>query len=163
VIPYGGVYEFGGTTVELVVANLDWGLLYIFAIGSIAAYGTILAGWSSNSNWAMLGSLRASAQMISYEVTMGLSVVGIFMVFETLRLTDMAIAQDATFSVFGVLGSLTGLSVPHWLASVSLPRWTISGGAADCRCWTCPCWRTISSTWGSTCNGHERDTTPGTG
>jgi len=125
VIPFGGTYEFGGTTVEGVVANLDWGLLYIFAIGSIAAYGTILAGWSSNSNWALLGSLRASAQMISYEVTMGLSVVGVFMVFETLRLTDMALAQDATFPIFSVLLSLFGVSAPPWLASLSLPHWGI--------------------------------------
>jgi NADH-quinone oxidoreductase subunit H len=128
VIPYGGVYHFGETTIELVVANVDWGLLYIFAIGSIAAYGTILGGWSSNNNWAMLGSLRASAQMISYEVTMGLSVVGVFMVFQTLRLTDMAIAQDATFRVFGFLDVVFGISLPAWLAWldwVRLPNWGI--------------------------------------
>ncbi len=126
VIPFGGVYQFGETTVELVVANIDWGLLYLFAIGSIAAYGTVLAGWSSNSNWAMLGSLRASAQMISYEVTMGLSIVGIFMVFHTLRLTDMAIAQDATFRIFGFLDVVFGISLPSWLAwvdSIRLPYW----------------------------------------
>ena len=93
VIPFGGVYHFGDTTLNLVVADIDWGLLYIFVIGSIATYGTVIAGWASNNNWSMLGSLRASAQMISYEVTMGLSVVGVFMVFGTLRLTDMALAQ----------------------------------------------------------------------
>jgi NADH-quinone oxidoreductase subunit H len=128
VIPFGGVYQFGETTVELVVANIDWGLLYLFAIGSLAAYGTVLAGWSSNSNWAILGSLRASAQMISYEVTMGLSVVGVFMVFQTLRLTDMAIAQDASFRIFGFLDVVFGISLPSWLAwldSVRLPNWGI--------------------------------------
>jgi NADH-quinone oxidoreductase subunit H len=128
VIPFGGVYQFGETTVELVVANIDWGLLYLFAIGSLAAYGTVLAGWSSNNNWAMLGSLRASAQMISYEVTMGLSVVGVFMVFQTLRLTDMAIAQDASFRIFGFLDVVFGISLPSWLAwldSVRLPNWGI--------------------------------------
>jgi len=125
VIPYGGVYRFGETTVELVVANVDWGLLYIFAIGSIAAYGAVLGGWSSNNNWAMLGSLRASAQMISYEVTMGLSVVGVFMVFQTLRLTDMAIAQDTTFRAFGFLEVLFGVSVPSWLEWARVPNWGI--------------------------------------
>ena len=125
VIPFGGVYVFGESRISLVVADLDWGLLYIFAIGSIAAYGTVLAGWSSNSNWAILGSLRASAQMISYEVTLGLSVVGVFMVFETLRLTDMALAQDATFPVLTNVTALFGLSIPDWLAVVSLPRWGI--------------------------------------
>jgi len=92
VIPFGGVYMFGDYQLSLVAANPDWGLLYIFAIGSIATYGTVMAGWSSNNNWSLLGGLRASAQMISYEVTMGLSVVGIFMVFETLKLQDMAVA-----------------------------------------------------------------------
>ncbi len=82
---------------NLVVADLDWGMLYIFAIGSIATYGAVIAGWASNNNWSLLGGLRASAQMISYEVTMGLSLVGLFMVFSTLKLTDMALAQDATF------------------------------------------------------------------
>jgi len=103
VIPFGGVYHFGDTTLNLVGADIDWGLLYIFAIGSIAAYGTVLAGWSSNNNWSMLGGLRASAQMISYEVTMGLTVVGIFMVFQTLRLSDMALAQDRIFWLFGAI------------------------------------------------------------
>ncbi len=108
VIPYGATYRFGEREISLVVADLDWGLLYIFAIGSIATYGTVIAGWASNNNWSLLGSLRASAQMISYEVTMGLSVVGVFMVFQTLRLTDMAVAQDATVWLFGVL------PIPMW-------------------------------------------------
>jgi NADH-quinone oxidoreductase subunit H len=103
IIPYGGVYQFGDTTLNLVGADIDWGLLYIFAIGSIAAYGTVIAGWASNNNWSMLGGLRASAQMISYEVTMGLTVVGVFMVFETLRLSDMALAQDGIFWLFGIV------------------------------------------------------------
>ena len=96
VIPFGAIYTFGASEISLVVADPDWGLLYIFAIGSIATYGTIMAGWSSNNNWSMLGGLRASAQMISYEVTMGLSVVGVFMVFQTLKLSEMALAQDST-------------------------------------------------------------------
>jgi NADH-quinone oxidoreductase subunit H len=124
VIPFGGSYVFGDTTVDLVVADVDWGLLYIFAIGSIAAYGTVLAGWSSNSNWSMLGSLRASAQMISYEVTMGLSVVGVFMVFQTLQLPAMALAQDTSFRLFGFLDVVFGVAVP-WLDWVRLPNWGI--------------------------------------
>ena len=84
-IPYGGVYEIRRhDACSLVVADLDWGVLYIFAIGSIATYGSMLAGWAGNNNWSLLGAMRVSAQMISYEVTMGLSVVGLFMVFGTL-------------------------------------------------------------------------------
>jgi NADH-quinone oxidoreductase subunit H len=125
VIPFGGVYTFGSHTLSLVAANPDWGLLYIFAIGSIATYGTVMAGWSSNNNWSLLGGLRASAQMISYEVTMGLSVVGIFMVFETLKLQDMVVAQDTTFRVFGFLPALFGVSLPGWLDWVRLPAWGV--------------------------------------
>jgi len=124
VIPFGGVYQFGDTTINLVGADIDWGLLYIFAIGSIAAYGTIIAGWASNNNWSMLGGLRASAQMISYEVTMGLTVVGIFMVFETLRLTDMAFAQDSSFRIFGFLNLYFGLD-GWWIEHLRLPAWGI--------------------------------------
>jgi len=124
VIPYGGVYQFGETTISLVGADIDWGLLYIFAIGSIAAYGTIIAGWSSNNNWSMLGGLRASAQMISYEVVMGLTVVGVFMVFETLRLTDMALAQDTSFRIFGFLNRYFGLD-GWWIEHLRLPAWGI--------------------------------------
>jgi NADH-quinone oxidoreductase subunit H len=126
VIPYGGVYHFGDTTVNLVVADLDWGLLYVFAIASIATYGTVIAGWASNNNWSLLGSLRASAQMISYEVTMGLSVVGLFMCFHTLRLTDMAVAQDTTFRFFGFLEHFGWVSaLPAWLSWVRFPAWGI--------------------------------------
>jgi NADH-quinone oxidoreductase subunit H len=125
VIPFGGVYTFGGEEISLVAANPDWGLLYIFAIGSIAMYGTVMAGWSSNNNWSLIGGLRASAQMISYEVTMGLSVVGIFMVFETLQLQNMAVAQDGTFRIFGFLEVLFGFAIPGWLDWVRLPAWGV--------------------------------------
>ncbi|MBW2234193.1 MAG: NADH-quinone oxidoreductase subunit H [Deltaproteobacteria bacterium] len=126
VIPYGGRYTFGDTTISLVAADIDWGLLYIFAVGSIAAYGTVIAGWASNNNWSLLGSLRAAAQMISYEVTMGLSVVGIFMVFGTLKMSEMAFAQDATFRVLGFL-EVFGLleALPIWLDWIRLPLWGV--------------------------------------
>lgn len=125
VIPYGGIYQFGDTTINLVVADLDWGLLYIFAIASIATYGTVIAGWASNNNWSLLGSLRASAQMISYEVTMGLSVVGLFMCFQTLRLTDMGVAQDSTFRIFGFLEHIGLVESIGFLGHLTLPSWGI--------------------------------------
>ncbi len=125
VIPFGGVYAFGDYELSLVVANPDWGLLYVFAISSLATYGTLMAGWASNNNWSLLGGLRASAQMISYEVTMGLSVVGVFMVFETLRLQDMVLAQDTTFRIFGFLEVLLGIPVPAWIDWLRLPAWGV--------------------------------------
>jgi NADH-quinone oxidoreductase subunit H len=125
VIPFGGVYMFGDYELKLVVADPDWGVLYVFAIGSIAAYGTVIAGWASNNNWALLGSMRASAQMISYEVTMGLSVVGIFMVFQTLSLVTMGVEQDTTMRVFGFVERLFGLPIPPILEWVTIPAWGI--------------------------------------
>jgi NADH-quinone oxidoreductase subunit H len=127
VIPFGGVYTFGEKTLSLVVADPDWGLLYIFAIGSIATYGTVIAGWASNNNWSLLGSLRASAQMISYEVTMGLSVVGVFMVFQTLKLSEMALAQDTTFRLFGFVEILGWGTLPSFMHHFpfTVPNWGI--------------------------------------
>jgi NADH-quinone oxidoreductase subunit H len=108
VIPYGGKYQMDGWVLNLVVADIDWGMLYVFAVGSIATYGAVMAGWASNSNWGLLGSMRASAQMISYEVTMGLSLVGLFMVFDSLSLVEIAQAQDRTLWLLGLI------PLPNW-------------------------------------------------
>jgi NADH-quinone oxidoreductase subunit H len=126
VIPYGGTYSAWGAEWSLVVADLDYGVLYVFAIGSIATYGTVLAGWAGNNNWGILGSLRASAQMISYEVSMGISAIGLFMVFESVRLTDIGVAQQQTFRVLGFVEHL-GWAAPGtwWVDLLTLPMWGI--------------------------------------
>jgi NADH-quinone oxidoreductase subunit H len=127
VVPFAGVYDFGGDEpFSFVIADLDWGMLYVFAVGSIAAYGTIISGWASNNNWALLGSLRASAQMISYEVTMGLAIVGLFMCYQTLSLQQMSLAQDSTFRLLGFLEHF-GIfaTLPAWLDWIRLPTWGI--------------------------------------
>ncbi len=126
VVPFGGVYDLAGRHLNLVIADVDWGLLYVFAVGSIAAYGTVISGWSSNNNWALLGSLRASAQMISYEVTMGLSIVGVFMCFGTLSLQEMSLAQDQTFRVLGFVEHFGWMeTLPAALSWIQLPMWGI--------------------------------------
>lgn len=125
VIPYGGTYVWGDYSLNLVVADIDWGVLYLFAFGSLATYGAVLAGWSSNSNWSMLGAVRSIAQMISYEVTMGLSVVGLFMIFGTLRLTDMGQMQDQTFRLLGFIETFGWGTVPAVLDWIRLPMWGI--------------------------------------
>jgi NADH-quinone oxidoreductase subunit H len=126
VIPYGGLYRFGDLELNLVVADVDWGMLYLFAIGSLATYGAVIAGWASNNNWSLLGAMRVSSQMISYEVTMGLAVVGIFVVYGTLRLPEMAAFQDQTFRLLGFVEVL-GLAqtLPVWLDWIRLPMWGI--------------------------------------
>lgn len=97
VIPFGGKYIIGGKEINLVIADLDVGLIFIFAISSLATYGTVIAGWSSNNNWSLLGSLRAGAQMISYEVAMGFTLIGVFMVYGSLQLTEIGAAQENFF------------------------------------------------------------------
>lgn len=126
IIPYGGTYEMWGAKFPLVVSDLDYGILYVFAIGSIATYGSMLAGWAGNNNFGMLGSIRVSAQMISYEVTLGISVVGLFMIFGTLRLTDMGVLQQETFRVFGFIEHF-GWVKPGtgWVDAITLPMWGI--------------------------------------
>ena len=77
----------------LVLSNINVGILYIFAISSLGVYGIIMAGWSSNSRYAFLGSLRSAAQMISYEVSIGLIIVNIMLVTGSLNLTEIVMAQ----------------------------------------------------------------------
>ncbi|MBC8068498.1 MAG: NADH-quinone oxidoreductase subunit H [Deltaproteobacteria bacterium] len=84
----------GGTPLQ--IAQIDIGLLFYFAIASLATYGTTLAGWSSYNKWAVLGSLRASAQMISYEVAIGLTIVGALLVYGTLEPHALVKAQLVT-------------------------------------------------------------------
>jgi NADH-quinone oxidoreductase subunit H len=97
----------GRAVVALQVASPDVGLLYIFAISSLAVFGTSLAGWSSNNKFALLGGVRASSQMISYEVSLGLSLVGTMLAYRTLRLEEMVIRQgDAVLGGIPALGIL---------------------------------------------------------
>jgi NADH-quinone oxidoreductase subunit H len=95
VVPVGPTVQVSGQAVSLQVWAPDAGLLFIFAIASLAVYGTSLAGWASNNKLAMLGGVRASSQMISYEVSLGLSLVGAMMAYGTLRLDEMTVAQGA--------------------------------------------------------------------
>jgi NADH-quinone oxidoreductase subunit H len=93
VVPVSPELTFFGARMQLQVARVDWGILYVFALASVAVFGTALAGWTSNNKLALLGGLRASAQLVSYEVTLGLTLVGAFIVFGTLRLDAMAQLQ----------------------------------------------------------------------
>jgi NADH-quinone oxidoreductase subunit H len=125
VIPFGGHYRIGEYEISLVAADVDWGVLFVIAAGSLGAFGAVLAGWSSNNNWSMLGGVRAGAQVISYEVTLGLTLVPLFMVFETLRLSEMSVAQDTTLALFGFAKQLGLGELPGVLESLSIPRWGI--------------------------------------
>ena len=82
---------------EVVLADIDAGLLYIMAITSMGVYGIIIAGWASNSKYAFIGSLRSAAQIVSYEIAMGFALVGVLMAAQSLNLTDIVTAQQGAF------------------------------------------------------------------
>jgi NADH-quinone oxidoreductase subunit H len=112
VIPFGGMLDpgrlfpgladwFGGRTYPMQIAPLDAGLLVVFAFGGISIIGAMLAGWSSSNKFSMLGALRAGSQMISYELVMGLTVLGLILIYGTVDLT--AIVQHQSGTVLGFL------------------------------------------------------------
>ena len=83
-----------------VLANINVGILYVFAISSLEVYGVIMGGWASNSKYAFLGSLRSAAQMISYEVSIGFIIIGILVSTGSLNLTAIVMAQDGNYGFF---------------------------------------------------------------
>src|SRR5881409_3417018 len=93
VVPFGDVLQVGGRTINLQAAELNVGILYVLAMVSLGVYGVVLGGWASNNRWSLLGGIRGSAQMISYEIAMGLAVVGVVLTYNTLDLQEMARAQ----------------------------------------------------------------------
>ena len=93
VMPFGDVLEIAGRTINLQAASLDVGILYVLAMASLGVYGVVLAGWASNNRWSLLGGIRGTAQMISYEIAMGLALVGIVLTYDTFDLQEMARRQ----------------------------------------------------------------------
>ena len=98
VIPFGDKIFLFGRSIDLVISDFNMGILYIFAVASLGVYGIVLAGWSSNNKYSLLGGLRSSAQMVSYEVSLGLSVIGVLMLSESLSLVDIVRSQDTIFN-----------------------------------------------------------------
>jgi NADH-quinone oxidoreductase subunit H len=111
-----------GQSVLLQVLDIDTGILFYFALGGTGIIGAALAGWASNSKYALLGSLRAASQMVSYEVTMGLTLIGALMIYGTLRLEDMVawqgshawglFVQPLAFILFFVAAVAEGKRIP---------------------------------------------------
>ncbi len=100
-IPFGNELRIGGRTINLQVLDMDAGLLFILAMLSLGIYGIILSGWASRNRFALLGSVRGAAQLISYEVALGLSLIGLIMVYPSLRLQNIVVFQGE--NVFGWL------------------------------------------------------------
>ena len=104
VIPFGDSISVAGRDVRLQIASVNIGLLYIFAMASISVYGIIFGSWASSNKYSMMGGLRACAQMISYEIPLGLSVIGVLMLTGTLELERVVELQTAY--IWGV--------IPRW-------------------------------------------------
>lgn len=101
VIPFGDYLKIGERVIPLQVLNINMGILFLFAFASLTVYGIILAGWSSNNKFSMIGGIRGCSQMISYELIIGLSLIGIFMVFGSLQLESIVRQQNQL--LFGFL------------------------------------------------------------
>jgi NADH-quinone oxidoreductase subunit H len=93
VIPWGNSIEIGGKVYDLQITDINIGILYIFGVVSIGVYGIMIGGWSSNNKYSLLGGIRASAQMISYEIAMGLSIIAFVMMTGTLSLREITLMQ----------------------------------------------------------------------
>jgi NADH-quinone oxidoreductase subunit H len=95
VIPWGKAIHIGGVKVPLQVADINVGVLYMFGIVSLGVYGIMIGGWASNNKFSLLGALRASSQMISYELAMGLSIIAVLMISGSLSLNGIVSGQSA--------------------------------------------------------------------
>ena len=101
VIPFGGEVTIFGHTTRLQITDLPVSVLLVLAIASIGVYGVVLAGWASNGTYSLLGSMRATAQLISYEVAMGLSLVAVFMYAGSMSTSQIVAAQMQNLDFFG--------------------------------------------------------------
>ncbi len=99
VVPWGPTLHVFGYAITLYIADINVGVLYIMSVASIAVYGIVLAGWSSNNKYAMLGGLRSTAQMISYEIALGLSFVGVILLAGSASMTEIVAAQKSAWFV----------------------------------------------------------------
>ena len=99
VIPIGPTFNVGGHPVELALMDVNVGILFTLAITSITVYGIVLAGWSSNNKYSLLGGIRSAAQMISYELALGLGLVGVLLITGSLSLQDIVNQQDKIWTL----------------------------------------------------------------
>lgn len=107
-VPFGDVLIIGGREIVLQVAPINVGVLYIFAMASMGVYGVVLAGFASNSNYAFLGGMRASSQMLAYEITLGVTIVGVVLVYGTVDLQEIVRGQKGFYYLFGAI------PIPQW-------------------------------------------------
>ncbi len=120
VIPFGGEVEIFGVRTRLQLTDLPISVLVILAVASVGIYGFVLAGWSSNSPYSLLGALRSSAQMISYELSMGLALVAVFLHASSMSTAEIVDVQGQPFSFFGL-----NLGLQNWFFLQLFPSFVI--------------------------------------
>ena len=126
VLPFGGEVEIFGVTTRLQVTDLPVAVLFVIAIASIGIYGIVLAGWASNSTYSFLGSIRSSAQMISYEVAMGLAIVGVFVLSGSMSTAAIVEAQAEPILLrIPFTGMEFNPGIPGWYALLLFPSFVI--------------------------------------
>jgi len=111
VVPYGGTIHIAGRAIPLQISDLDVGVLYLFAISSLGVYGIVMAGWAANNKYTLIGGLRSSAQMFSYELALGLSFVSLILVAGSFRIHDIVDSQAGW--------------IWHWNAIRQLPAFAV--------------------------------------
>jgi NADH-quinone oxidoreductase subunit H len=122
VLPYGPPFTLFGRQWQLQIADLGVGVLYIFAVTSLGVYGLVIAGWSANNKYTLLGGLRSSAQMFSYELALGLSWVGVIMLAGSFRITDIVEGQAAGFWSWNAVVQLPAFLVYFVAATAEVSR-----------------------------------------
>ena len=115
IVPFGRDFSIGDRVIRMQLTDLNIGILFFLATGSLMVYGVVLAGWSSGSVYPLLGGVRATAQMISYEIALGMSVVAVVMYSGTLSTRGIVDAQAGTYAGF----------LPHWNLFAQLPAFLI--------------------------------------
>ncbi len=103
VIPWGGYYLLGDTLLNVQVANPDVGLLYVLGVGSMGVYGVVLGGWASNNKYSMYGAVRATAQMLSYEIPMGIAILIVVLASGQLRLEEIVVGQVGSNGLWNIV------------------------------------------------------------
>jgi NADH-quinone oxidoreductase subunit H len=116
VIPLAGEVSMFGVTTRLQLTDMPVAVLFILAIASIGIYGIVLAGWASTSTYSLLGGIRSTAQMISYEIAMGLALVAVFLTSGSMSTIDIVNSQATQFG-----GIASGLHIPQWYALLLIP------------------------------------------
>ena len=111
VVPYGGTIHVFGRPILLQISDLDVGVLFLFAISSLGVYGIVMAGWAANNKYTLIGGLRSSAQMFSYELALGLSFVTLIMVAGSFRIRDIVDSQAGWFFHWNAIRQLPAFAV----------------------------------------------------